>query len=358
MERFWNGQLDGGAKRPPRTHSAHPCARLSLPLSSALSISKFRLRQLEAITLIRDERENGRQDLAYNARPFVLCGLPLRPPPKNQFTYTRRNGKFFLEITGHPKFGLPFGQDRLIPIWVATLAVQQKSRTIHFDTAARMLDFFHLSKDGRHYRRIVQGFQRIFAATIFFGTDDQPGGNRITDWARFHFFDRLRLWFHEADQSASGGDSAENTITLSEPFYKEIDEHRIPVEREVIAAFAHAPGVLDFYLWLVWKTWAVNGTSAFVPLFTALGLSSQLGTREYPTRRFRQLIGQWLRKVKALWPECPAEISQDGQCLIVKSSKACPAIRPAEKPASQGLPTRDSVYGKGGPSRESVYVRT
>jgi hypothetical protein len=38
-----------------------------------------------------------------------------------------------------------------------------------------MLDFFRLSKDGRHYRRIVQGFQRIFAATIFFGTEDQPG---------------------------------------------------------------------------------------------------------------------------------------------------------------------------------------
>jgi hypothetical protein len=54
--------------------------------------------------------------------------FPFRPPPKGQFTYSRRNGKFFLEVTGHPQFCLPFGQDRLIPIWVATLAVQQKSR--------------------------------------------------------------------------------------------------------------------------------------------------------------------------------------------------------------------------------------
>jgi hypothetical protein len=50
---------------------------------------------------------------------------------------------------GHPEFGLPFGQDRLIPIWVATLAVQQKSRIVRFESAAQMLDFFHLSKDGR-----------------------------------------------------------------------------------------------------------------------------------------------------------------------------------------------------------------
>jgi len=148
------------------------------------------------------------------------------------------------------------------------------------------------------------------------GTDDQLGGNRLTDWARFHF-DRLRCWFHEDGQPTPGYDRAENTITLSEPFYKEIDEHRILVEREVIAALAHAPGVLDFYLWLAWKSWAPNGSPAFVPLFTTFGLSSQLGTREYPVRRFRQIIGQWLGKVRALWPECPADISRDSQYLIV-----------------------------------------
>jgi hypothetical protein len=332
--------------------------RSLLPSLSSLRVSRFRLRQLEAVTLIREERENGKQALAYNARPFVLCGLPLRPPPKDQLTYTRRNGKFFLDITGHPRFGVPFGQDRLIPIWVATLAVQQKSRIVRFDSAAQMLDFFRLSKDGRHYRRIVQGFQRVFAATIFFGTDDERGGNRIADWARFHFFERIRLWFHYNGQPAPADDTAENTITLSEAFYKEIDAHRIPVEREVIAAFANAPGVLDFYLWLVWKSWAVNGIPAFVPLFTSSGLNSQLGTRQYPARRFRQLIGQWLRKVKALWPECPAEISQDGQRLIVKSSRACPAVRAAEKAVIHGPATRDSGYGKGRSSRESVYART
>ena len=80
--------------------------RSLLPSLSSLRVSRFRLRQLEAVTLIREERENGKQALAYNARPFVLCGLPLRPPPKDQLTYTRRNGKLFLDITGHPRFGL------------------------------------------------------------------------------------------------------------------------------------------------------------------------------------------------------------------------------------------------------------
>jgi hypothetical protein len=117
---------------------------------------------------------------------------------------------------------------------------------------------------------------------------------------------------------------------LSEAFYKEIDEHRIPVEREVIAALAHAPGLLDFYVWVVWKSWTLNGGRAYVPLFGPYGLSSQLGTTQYSAkRRFRQTIAGWIRKVKAFWPECPAEISEDGQLLVVTSSRQYPAIKPA-----------------------------
>lgn len=64
-----------------------------------------------------------------------------------------------------------------------------------------MLDFFRLFKDGKRYHRIMEGFQRIFAATIFFGSDNEPEGKLVLDWARFHFFDRLHLWFHR-DQAA------------------------------------------------------------------------------------------------------------------------------------------------------------
>ena len=149
------------------------------------------------------------------------------------------------------------------------------------------------------------------------------------DRARFHFFDRMRLWFnhHEPEPSASD-DSSENVISLSEAFYREIDQHRIPVEREVIAALAHAPGMLDFYMWMVWKSWTLNGRTAQVPLFGDGGLTSQLGSTEYSARRrFRQIITEWTVKVKALWPECPAEISPDGRYLVVRSPKFCPTIR-------------------------------
>jgi hypothetical protein len=299
----------------------------------SIGITKRTLKHLEAIRLVREQREAGKQQLAYNARPFVLCGIPLRRPPQEQLTYVRHNGRFLLEITAHPRYGLPYGQDRLIPIWVATLAVQQRSRVVHFSSAAQLLEFFRLPKDGPHYRRMVEGFQRVFAATIFFGTEHQPERTAVADLARFQFFDRMQLWFKTTGQQQPLlGEHFDNLITLSEPFYREIDEHRIPIEREVVAALAHAPGVLDFYVWLVWKSWTVNGRTASIPLVAEHGLSEQLGTTEYAQPRlFRFKIRTWLQQVKTLWPECPAVLSTDGQVLTIHSSRKFPAIRTVRK---------------------------
>lgn len=97
-------------------------------------------------------------------------------------------------VTGDPDYGIPFGQDRLIPIWVATLAVRQKSRTVHFQSAAKILEEFDLPKVGFHYRRLVDGFKRVFRSTIYFGTDTSIGKREVWDCERFHFFDRLRIW--------------------------------------------------------------------------------------------------------------------------------------------------------------------
>jgi hypothetical protein len=304
--------------------SAAPSSRSFADVCSILpsiDMSARRLKQVNSVLLIREQREQRKQDVAFNARPFVLCGIPLRPASKDQLVYKRRNGSFFLHLVGHPDYGLPFGQDRLIPIWVATLALRQKSRTVRFDSAAQMLDFFRLPKDGRYYRRIVQGFQRIFASTIFFGTEDQPNSNRLIDWARFHFFDHLHLWFTD-----DAGDHS-NTITLSEAFYSEIDRHRVPMEREVVIALASSPGVLDFYVWIAWKSWVVKAGEVRISLFSPGGLRDQLGCRIHPEDRFlRRKINQWLRVIRAHWPQCPARISRDGQSLIIESLRRSPAL--------------------------------
>jgi hypothetical protein len=102
------------------------------------------------------------------------------------------------------------------------------------------------------------------------------------------------------------------------------------VERHAVAAFAHAPGLLDFNVWLVWKCWSVRQHGTHVPLFADGGLVNQLGTDEYSDDRFfRRKINFWLRQVKALWPECPAHISSEGNYLRIALSNGPSPVRPA-----------------------------
>jgi hypothetical protein len=89
-----------------------------------LLVYRYRLKQAAGIANIRTNREEGRQLLAFAARPFILCGLPIRRPPPDQLLFERRNGNFLLQITEHSEFGLPFGQDQLVLIFLATLAVR------------------------------------------------------------------------------------------------------------------------------------------------------------------------------------------------------------------------------------------
>lgn len=105
------------------------------------------------IEILRLKRENSGQNLGFASRPFVLCGLPIKRPTKGTLLHERRNGHFTLQVTGHPGFGLPWGQDRLVPLFLATLAIRQQRQTITFSSAAEMLDTFGMQQGGYRDRQ-------------------------------------------------------------------------------------------------------------------------------------------------------------------------------------------------------------
>jgi hypothetical protein len=114
-----------------------------------------RLRKAEMIECVRMRRQAARQNLGFSSRPFVLCGLPIKCPPTGTLVHERRNGQFVLLVTGHPTYGLPWGQDRLVPLFLATLAARQRSRRITFASAAEMLNTFGMQQGGSQYRRLL-----------------------------------------------------------------------------------------------------------------------------------------------------------------------------------------------------------
>ena len=226
------------------------------------------------IEVVRRRRDDHDQDVSFGARPFILCGLPIRRLPPGTLKYSRRNGRFFLEIVGHPDYGVPFGQDRLVLLWLATAAVRQKSPVVRFGSAAEILVEWGMQTNGSHYRRLQDAFRRVFASTIFFGTKDELREAEVWNCSRGHFFDQMRLWFHK--ENAAGGERGENTVTLSPAFWEELRTHPIPVDTEVVRALANNPGCLDLYTWLTWRCYQARDTQR-IPLFGPMGLGEPVG---------------------------------------------------------------------------------
>ncbi|HEX4169946.1 MAG TPA: replication protein RepA [Bryobacteraceae bacterium] len=293
-----------------------------------LVVSKQKLRQAEGSCLVRIKREEKNQTLAFSSRPFVLCGLPVRRPPKGDLLFERRNGNFLLQITGHPQIGLPFGQDRLVPIFLATLAIQQKSQVVRFRSGSEMLETFGMQKGGKEYRRLVSAFERIFGATIFFGTDAIAGKAKMVQRSRFNFLREAQIWYNRDPDQTALPDQFENVIVLSDEFYGEITSHPIPTDLEAVKVLAGAPAALDLFMWLSYRCFVATAQES-IPLFGLRGLANQLGSIEYSRpRRFCQKLEQWLEMIRVLWPDCPARINNDGTSLLVNRGSA---VRTAER---------------------------
>ena len=100
--------------RPKLSHAFAGLPRLlvAVPVKAVLSgmgITKRKIRKLDAIARA-NHPEGHRVQRTYSARPFVLCGIPVRRPHQHSLEYSRQNGRFRLRVIGHPDYGLPFGQ--------------------------------------------------------------------------------------------------------------------------------------------------------------------------------------------------------------------------------------------------------
>ena len=287
-----------------------------------LLVSKQKHRQAEAIQLVRLNREGANPNLGFASRPFVLCGLPIKRPAKGALMHERRNGQFVLQVIGHPNYGVPWGQDRLVPIFLATLAIRQQKQTITFRSAAEMLDVFGMQQGGSQYRRLIAAFQRVFGATIFFGTDTQTARAAVTHQARFNFMREARIWYSRDPNQALLAGGFENVIVLSDEFYREVAAHSIPTDLEAAKALSSGPAALDLYMWLSYRCFTTIGQER-IPIFGEFGLVAQLGSVEYARRRkFRERLDRWLDLIRCLWPGCPARISVDGDYMLVQPALA------------------------------------
>jgi hypothetical protein len=126
-----------------------------------------------------------------------------------------------------------------------------------------------------------------------------------------------QIWYTRATDQRVLSSEFENVIVLSDEFYRELMAHPVPNDLQAVKLFASSPAVLDLYMWLSYRCFKAKD-GEMIPLFGEFGLANQIGTVEYSRpRRFRGMIEQWLANIRAIWPECPARRSSDGQSLTI-----------------------------------------
>ena len=150
-------------------------------------------KRIDAAIVARECRESSTQELAYNARPFTVTILPVRPKTGLQ-VWERRNGSRYLRIEAADGQLLPYGQDRLVLLILATAACQQKSRVIRLGSESDILRLFGKSDAGVKYEHLAASFHRIMVASITWGTDGMAKGARLIEASRMLLLEEFRLW--------------------------------------------------------------------------------------------------------------------------------------------------------------------
>jgi hypothetical protein len=154
------------------------------------------------------------------------------------------------------------------------------------------------------------------------------GKAKMVQRSRFSFLSEAPIWYDRNLDQPALPDQFENVIVLSDEFYREITSHPIPTDLEAVKVLAGAPAALDLFMWLSYRCFVAAGHEA-IPLFGERGLANQLGSVEYSRpRRFCQKLEQWLRMIRVLWPDCPAQINRSGDALLVNRGSA---VRTAER---------------------------
>jgi hypothetical protein len=64
-----------------------------------------------------------------------------------------------------------------------------------------MLDTFGMQNGGTEYRRLVAAFQKIFGATMSFGTESGAPKARVVQRSRCNFLREARIWYSRVRHS-------------------------------------------------------------------------------------------------------------------------------------------------------------
>ena len=240
-------------------------------------------------------------DLGFMARLMTLCSLP-RTNPGDQHQYKRQNGPYRLILSRTGEYKLPFGTlPRLLMAWLSTEAVRTQSREISLgDSLSEFMRTLGIySSDGKAYTRLRDQMDRLFHPSVELTYEHQ----QVTRFVASHIVDRGEFWWDpKRPDDRSLWDSK---IELGEKFFNEIINRPVPLDMNTLAALKRSALGLDFYLWLVYRTFSLKHPIrlSWPTLYSQFGADPNKAEDNRTVQDFRKDSLRELKKIKLAWPE-------------------------------------------------------
>ena len=184
------------------------------------------------------------------ARAMVLASMPHSEP--NTTYFERCNGNYTLIMQANQRIGLPYGSiPRLLLAWITTEAVRTKNRELTLGSSlADFMRQLEIEPTGGRKGTITalrEQMKRLFSTTISctYSDEERDAGLNML------LVDKYTLWWHPRDPEQKA--LWESSITLSEPFFKEITTRPVIFYMEALKTLRKSPMALDIYMWLTYK---------------------------------------------------------------------------------------------------------
>ncbi len=266
---------------------------------------------IEAHLAIEAEDAKSAGTLGFMTRSLAIATLPHRNV--KDFRFVRKNGDFTLTMmTAHPQ-GLPYGTlPRLLLTWVCTEVAQRRERELSLghNLAAYLAELGLHNTGGKRgdITRLKHAMTTLFSSVIschYEGSDKWALQNVL-------LADGVDWWTPQNPEEAGEWQSR---VVLSERFFNECVEHKLPFDMRAIRALRQSPLALDIYVWLTHRMSYLSKRTT-IPW---ISLSGQFGAgyavNDQGLRDFKRAFLRELKHVLIIYPAARVSDSRNGLVL-------------------------------------------
>lgn len=282
---------------------------------------------IEAHLAIEAEDAKTSGTLGFMTRSLAIATLPHRNV--KDFRFVRKNGDFTLTMmTAHPQ-GLPYGTlPRLLLTWVCTEVAQRRERELSLghNLSAYLAELGLHNTGGKRgdITRLKHAMTTLFSSVIschYEGSDKWALQNVL-------LADGVDWWTPQNPEEAGEWQSR---VVLSERFFNECVEHKLPFDMRAIRALRQSPLALDIYVWLTHRMSYLSKRTT-IPW---ISLSGQFGAgyavNDQGLRDFKRAFLRELKHVLIIYPAARVSDSRNGLVLYpspthVSSSVSVPVL--------------------------------